>query len=1303
MVDGGESPEMVRGTLGTLRIEGLIGKGGMGAVYRAVSDDGSSVALKVLLPQTGEAAEQHARRFAREARIRIDHPNVVKVIDAGVEGESPWIAFELLEGWSLRQRLRARGVLSVEEAVDLAVQACRGLAAAHALGVVHRDVKPGNVFLCEDGTVKLVDFGVARWSEVDPDLTADRRIVGTPSYLSPEQARGDSDVAPRADIWAFGLILYEGLTGKKPFSRKSTVGTMLAVVLEEPPPLELLRPGLPPSLVEVVNRCLTKDRDRRYASAGELLEALLTIDLTEQPSEPVDLPMTLDVPAEETRATIDVRSQTRVMAEGEARVVAVLLAEGVRDAAAIERAVTERDGIFIPLLGRGRAIGLFGGEAWEGDEVIRAASAALVAREAAKWVSVAPGHAQAAGQAIAGDAVEAAEQGCAAKLAGVALAGDAGRLLRGGFDVREVGRGLAELTGARRPYWPLESQPEGSGPTVGRDAEIGRMQAALERVLGGHTAGLVVIGPSGIGKSRLRFEAERLIEELPTYVKVLAGRAEPLRREQAYALFRSVLEGRARLGSMLRGWPRIDSEAPEEERQEGVRTLVRDVIDDPRAAEEVASFVGDLVRVPMPETEALGAARRDPQLMADRLHMACADYLEAACERGPVALLLDDLQWADEPSLTVVEEIATLGDLPLWVIGTARPEVEDRFPGRFAHAPFERLVLGGLGPDAVDTLATAIAGQHLAPELVAAIAERTSGNPLFVEQIVTELRERGLLDEPPRDLPMSLTIEAAVQSRLDQLPREEKELVKRAAILARPFGADDLAGLGVADAQTLLASLVRRDLLSGRSRLRRGQNREYRFRSTLIADVASRMLTDEVRTDLHRRAAEMLSSRDNVEPEEIARHYEGGGEPAIAAERYADAAIAAARRGDSHTVLRCSERALALAVPTSRRFALHMARADALRFLGRRGDQMPELEAALKLAEGDRELAQVLIEHAVFASRTGDTPNALRAAEEAVTHARSCGDTELLAMARGRAAFALVIAGRLKDAEAALAEAEAIANRASPRVRAFVSEFRGLLANALGDLGMQVEAYREAVRQYEAIGDVRRAAGAEGNVADAYNRVGAYSEAEVALRATVEKCRRVGNHLVEAYAMVNLGYALAMQDRHSEAIEVIEEARRRAAITRDVRLDLFARVYLTRTRLSVARERGDATRLVVALVAEADAAAEEASRLGLPSIRALALSLAARGLLDLGDATRALERSSEALRIRDVLGSLEEDEGGVFLTHVRALTAAGRAAEATDVRDRGRARLDELASRIGKGSWRDRFRHDVAAHRKLLE
>jgi tetratricopeptide (TPR) repeat protein len=394
-------------------------------------------------------------------------------------------------------------------------------------------------------------------------------------------------------------------------------------------------------------------------------------------------------------------------------------------------------------------------------------------------------------------------------------------------------------------------------------------------------------------------------------------------------------------------------------------------------------------------------------------------------------------------------------------------------------------------------------------------------------------------------------------------------------------------------------------------------------------------------------------------------------------------------------VLRCSQRALDPGVGDGRRFALHLARADALRFLGRRGEQAPELEAALGYAEGDRELAQVLIEHAVFASRTGDAPTALSAAEEAVTHARASGDGELLAMARARQAFTQVIAGRFADAEASLAEAEHVARAASPTVRAFVSEFRGLLGNALGDVGMQVEAYREAVRQYEAVGDLRRAAGAENNVADAYNRVGAYADAESALRATVEKCRRVGNHLVEAYAMVNLGYALAMQGRSDEAVAVIREARNRAASSRDVRLDLFARVYLTRTRLSMAHA-------AAALVADADAAAEEAARLGLPGIRALASSLAARALLSIGDAQAALVRSTDAMRIRDELGSLEEDEGGVFLTHVRALEACGRVGEAAEVRARGRARLAEVASRIGEGVWRDRFRNDVEAHRELL-
>src|SRR5688500_2295041 len=157
----------------------------MGMVYRAVGPDEQRVALKILRTPERDIV---AARFAREASIRIDHPNVIRVLDSGAENGVPYIALELLKGESLESRIQ-KGVLAPGEAVRIALEACAGLAAAHARGVVHRDLKPANLFLTEDGTVKVLDFGIAHLLE-GSDLTTTGSILGTPAYLAPEQAMG---------------------------------------------------------------------------------------------------------------------------------------------------------------------------------------------------------------------------------------------------------------------------------------------------------------------------------------------------------------------------------------------------------------------------------------------------------------------------------------------------------------------------------------------------------------------------------------------------------------------------------------------------------------------------------------------------------------------------------------------------------------------------------------------------------------------------------------------------------------------------------------------------------------------------------------------------------------------------------------------------------------------------------------------------------------------------------------------------------------------------------------------------------
>src|SRR5690606_25877249 len=191
----------------------------MGVVYRASGPEGH-VALKVLRGDPRRATELQ-RRFEQEGRLRIAHPNVVRTLGSGACDDGAWIAFELLEGRSLAEHLAERGRLSLDEAVSLARQAASGLSAAHAAGVVHRDLKPSNLFVTDDGSLKIVDFGIARVTDRDTRLTATGHLIGTAAYLSPEQARGDARVGPASDVWSLGVVLYETLAGRNPFDRGS--------------------------------------------------------------------------------------------------------------------------------------------------------------------------------------------------------------------------------------------------------------------------------------------------------------------------------------------------------------------------------------------------------------------------------------------------------------------------------------------------------------------------------------------------------------------------------------------------------------------------------------------------------------------------------------------------------------------------------------------------------------------------------------------------------------------------------------------------------------------------------------------------------------------------------------------------------------------------------------------------------------------------------------------------------------------------------------------------------------------------
>jgi eukaryotic-like serine/threonine-protein kinase len=261
-------------------ILGLLGQGGMGVVYKARQVGlGRVVALKMLPGGTAADASALGRfRAEVEAVARLRHPNVVQIYEVGEAGGRPYFSMELVEGGSLAQRL-ARGLPTPRESAGLLEALARAVHYAHERGVVHRDLKPGNILLDSDGAPRITDFGLARHLHADTGdphgHTRTGDILGTPGYMAPEQAAGRTrEAGPPADIYALGAILYECLTGRAPFAGASAWQTVHNVLREEPAPPSRARPGVPRDLETVCLKCLEKDPARRYASAEDLAEDL---------------------------------------------------------------------------------------------------------------------------------------------------------------------------------------------------------------------------------------------------------------------------------------------------------------------------------------------------------------------------------------------------------------------------------------------------------------------------------------------------------------------------------------------------------------------------------------------------------------------------------------------------------------------------------------------------------------------------------------------------------------------------------------------------------------------------------------------------------------------------------------------------------------------------------------------------------------------------------------------------------------------------------------------------------------------
>jgi len=283
--------------LGPYEVLSPLGAGGMGEVYRARDPRlGREVAVKIL-PAGYSSDPERLRRFEQEAHATaaLNHPNILAVFDIGRQDESPYIVSELLDGETLRDRLHA-GALPVQKVIDYALQLLRGLAAAHDRGIFHRDLKPENIFVTRAGQIKILDFGLAKLTVPESDgvdvlsakptmeaATGRGMILGTMGYMSPEQLRGQPGDA-RGDLFSFGVVLYEMLSGRRPFGGKTTADTISAVLREDPPELIATGRDVPPALERIVRHCLEKDPVARFQSARDVEFNLESLSILASPS-----------------------------------------------------------------------------------------------------------------------------------------------------------------------------------------------------------------------------------------------------------------------------------------------------------------------------------------------------------------------------------------------------------------------------------------------------------------------------------------------------------------------------------------------------------------------------------------------------------------------------------------------------------------------------------------------------------------------------------------------------------------------------------------------------------------------------------------------------------------------------------------------------------------------------------------------------------------------------------------------------------------------------------------------------------
>ncbi len=1282
----------------------------MGTVYRAVDlSTGETVAVKI----SSSMGSQLGERFQQEANCLagIAHPAIVRYIAHGktAHGEH-YLVMEWLDGETLEDRL-GRGPISMGASVQMIRRVGEALSAAHKRGVIHRDIKPANIFLPgkDMSKIKLLDFGIARrlFDPASLRLTQAGSALGTPMYMSPEQAQGSLDVDARADIFALGCVFFECLTGSPPFMAESTTATLAKVASDDDLDVDAKCPGVPARLTGLLARMLAKRAEERPASMTEVLEVLATVT--------AELRLTGVYPVVKKQRFV-VADAPWLVATGERRLVSVIvvssgspslpsahidpratvadlgniLARDLSDAEfddsrldAVSRDIAPF-GAHIQRLANGALVVTLTGDVQTTplDLAVRVARCGLKLKGARRGSSlgISLGHAIKQDELRTGDLIDSAAHLVSNEHVGsIHVNDEIKRLLDARFEIVTEPDGRARLLfekGLREaPRTVLGKEI----PCVGRDREVRNLEGFFEECVDEPAAQVVIVsGSAGCGKSRVAHEFLERVRDAGHAFELLIGRGDPMRANVSLGL----------VGQAVRGAAGISGTEPDEVQRKRLFAHTSRFLPAKSAATTVA-FLGEIANIRFADDDLpqLRAARRDARLMADQTMGAWVDWLEAEAGHHSVLLFFEDLHWGDFASANYVDQaLRVLRGKPLMVLALARPEVDERFYGLWRERHVQRISLPPMTTRAAQEMIRRILGD-LAPEKVAWMVDHAQGNPFYLEELARVVAAGQDLAAIPD------TVLGMVQVRFDAVGEGSRLVLRAASIFGQSFtaaGVKALVGdMDDDDIDRWLEILVDKEILFSRPT---GDTHQLVFRHALLYQAAHAMLSPKDEVAGHCLAGFFLEEAGERDAIVLADHFEKGQKPERAVRWLRVAANQAMEVDDLKSALDRVERGVRLGAQGDDLAELHVVEAEARFWKG----EYAEAECAAREARKCEDPKLAL--RAISALIQGLGPQAKY--EEIGQLDRDLQERpaqpELLKAwleCRVYCTGYLANAGQFGARERTLKLLEAERDNLDPFLIGRAESMKAHLARTEDRPADFASGSSSASEFFESIGHRRAATEALGNSGGALMELGQLEEAEAQMRRLWAIAERMGlNHLLGG-TLYTLSNILAYRGCLDEARSFGERAVKWTAENSDQYFGSYAQLYLS----------------VIEHLAENFPDAEQHARVALemlennPALRPFGLALLARSLRGQGLIVEALAQARGAYTQLEELGQVQDGETTIRLAFAECLVASSDLAAAREVVEKAVKRLLKQASSIDISDWRQAFLTRIPEHLRILE